>query len=179
MFLLGLFHRVRLGEALGLEWASIEFATGEIRIVQQLDKEATTARLKEAGTDRVIYAGSELMKVLKRQKRAAEAEGHGSTFVFTNEQGGHPSRSSAIGKHFKKICTAAAIEDFTIHGLCHSWSVEAMAVTDVPLTVKAQLGGWKGTRMITERYGAHIREEQQRQASLAIQKAITGRRARK
>jgi integrase len=175
IFLLGLLHRVRLGEALGLEWSSINFDDGAIGIHQQVLKDGKQARVKTTATKRTIYAGPVLLNVLKRRRQEADREGHTSPFVFTNERGAHPSRSKYIGTHFRDICKSAKIEDFTIHGLCHTWTVEAMDDTGVPVTVKAMLGGWKGTRMMTERYGMHERADQHREASLKIQRKINRR----
>ena len=96
LWLLCLKCGLRLGEALGLTWDSIDFEKGEIKIFQQVTEVAgisRVARLKTSGSLREVYMDEELMAALERRREAAIREEHGSPFAFTTATGAFLSLS--------------------------------------------------------------------------------------
>ena len=162
---------LRLGEALGITWDAIGFEKGEIQITQQVTEVrgiSRVSRLKTAGSVGVVYMDAEAAAALERRRAAASREGHGSAFVFTTATGAFLGRSNMRRRNFAEVCKKAEITDFTIHGLRHSWSVTSVD-EGVPISEVAQLGRWKSSRMLVDRYARHKDAERQREASLAIQ----------
>jgi integrase len=174
LWLLCLKCGLRLGEALGLTWDSIDFEKGEIKIFQQVTEVAgisRVARLKTSGSLREVYMDEELMAALERRREAAIREEHGSPFAFTTATGAFLSRTNLRRRNFAGVCKRAEIADLTIHGLRHTWSVTSAPC--VPVSEAALLGGWNSSRMLLDRYARHKDAERQREASLAIQARMT------
>lgn len=179
IWFLGLFVGARFGEALGLERAAIDFENGKIHIRQQLTEVNGIPKIERLKTDesnRTVDADPVLMDALRRRLDVADAEGHGSPFVFTTPSGRFPSRTNLRRRNFSRVCKVAGITDFTVHGLRHSWTVE-FKESGADSTTIAQVGGWSSTRMVDDRYSRHKREERLREAALAVQSRLTRKAA--
>ena len=177
LWLLCLKCGLRLGESLGLTWESIDFEKGEIQITQQVTEvqgKSRVTRLKTAGSTGVVYMDEVVAAALERRRAAAIREGHGSTFVFTTATGAFLSRTNMRRRNFAEVCKKAEITGLTIHGLRHTWAVagvdQGVAISEV-----AQLGRWKSSRMLVDRYARHKDAERQREASLAIQARLSSK----
>jgi integrase len=115
---------VRIGEALGLTWADIDFDAGLIRVHRQLSRKREHAPLKtEAGKREVILAPA-LAKLLRERWLAStfKAPQH---FVFGNTLGrGLDYRD--VGEHFRRTIQAAGLsvvgERLSLHTLRHGYA---------------------------------------------------------
>ena len=114
---------LRIGEALGLTWADIDFDAGLIRVHRQLSRKREHAPLKtEAGKREVILAPA-IAKLLREQWLASsfKAKHH---FVFGNTIGrGLDYRD--VGEHFRatlKRSGVTASGRLSLHSLRHGYA---------------------------------------------------------
>ncbi len=173
LWLLGLTAGLRIGEALGLSWKDVDFEAGQVSIRQQSTEvggRISIGPLKTKSSRRVIDIGARTLSALRRRKRAADKDGHGSALVFTTPDGDFLSRTYLRRFHFHPICKVAGVTGLTIHGLRHSMTSNAIASGISPVVVAARLGH-SSTRMTLDRY-AHLLPGQQREAAKTIDAAF-------
>jgi integrase len=174
LWLLCLFCGLRLGEALGLTLDAIDWKTGEIQIRQQVTEVngvAAVGKPKTAESIRSIYADPIVLDALRRRRKVALKEGHGSPYLFTTTTGHFISRTNLRSRHFAKVCERAEITGLTIHSLRHKFTSEAVDKGKSLIAV-AQYLGHRSTRMVTDRYGWHRQEHQQRAVAEAVAEGI-------
>ena len=161
---------LRFGEALALEWRDVDLKAGHVTIRQQTVDVAgvpSIGRLKTKNSKRVIDVGRTALAALRRRRKAAEEEGHGSLYIFTTRTGGHLSRSNLRSRNFAAICTAAGIEGLTPHHLRHAMASHGVAAGVSPITVAARLGH-ANAKLVMDRYG-HLLPGQQREAARVLE----------
>jgi integrase len=166
---------LRLGEALGLEWADVDLDRGSLAVRQAVSEVRGPSRvgaLKTRGSRRRIELGALAVAALRRRKTAVESEAHGSKFIFTTTTGGHPKRSPLRQRHFAPVCQAAGITGLTIHGLRHSMTSLALADGISPKVIAERLGH-STVRLTQDRY-QHVLPGLQRRAAEAIDALLKG-----
>lgn len=129
---------MRLGEALALTWADIDFNTKTARIDKSYRRQLSTTKTKKP---REIALGDELYYMLRRLKAARMKEGRGrvSPLLFHREDGGHLHQNSVrnvVGQIFKK----AQLPKFRIHDLRHTFATLALRAGTPVQMVSQQLG---------------------------------------
>ncbi len=138
---LALYTGCRRGELLGLEWSRVDLHRNVIRLQSVHTK---------SGAPRGIPLCNEARRALIGRQRFRASFCPDASFVFVNHEG-YPIRS--IKRSFSTACRRAAISDFRIHDLRHTFA--SWLVTDgVPLLEVRQLLGHSTIKM-TERY-AHL-----------------------
>ena len=142
---------LRVGEATGLTWDSIDLETGTIRVTQQLQRvegKLTLKPLKSRSSRRTLSLPAEGVETLKalagrhllqkantKNKLPYNTLGLAFTTTF-----GQPLDPKTVDKWLKALCVAAEIPSISFHVLRHT-AASHLAAAGVPLTVvKDQLG---------------------------------------
>lgn len=156
---------LRLGEALGLQWSDVDFATGMLSIRRQLLELKgfhETAEPKTRRSRRTIPLARLALEALKRRQQAAERESHGSAFVFVTLLGGHPRRSNLRRDILAPALLAAKLAPVSFHGLRGS-AATAMAQRGIDLATIGSVLGQARPAVTLERY-VHASIDSQRRA---------------
>lgn len=143
---------VRLSEAIGLRWSSVDFSTGRIKIDAQIGLvrragESRTLTATKKRNIRVFIAPPSVLSLLKDQRqeqlqarlRAGLLWNNADNLVFTNEIGSSLPHST-IESAFQAIRTACGLEGHTIHDLRHTFAVEAIRAGVDYETISKHLG---------------------------------------
>lgn len=173
LWLLLLLSGLRIGEGLGLQWDAVNLDTGRVDVRRQLtevDGKPEVGPLKTPRSRRVIDVGAVTLAALRRRYKAAGAEGHGSRYVFTANNGGFISRTNIRRRNFDSVCAKAGIKGLTPHGLRHSMTSHAYAAGLSPDLVARRLGH-STTRLSLDRY-SHELPGQQREASDLLERRL-------
>jgi integrase len=80
---------LRIGEALGLVWADVDFEAGVLRVHRQLTRYRVHARLKTPAARREVILAPAVLKLL-REKRLASPFKDPEDFVFSTRDGRGP-----------------------------------------------------------------------------------------
>lgn len=133
----------RLGETFGLEWKDIDLKRRTITICQALVEVRGYTQITEPrtkGSRRTIDIGQTAIESLRRRKKDATKERHGSSFVFVTPNGTHPRRSNLRRDNLNPIAKKAKIEGVMPHGLRHTSATMPLIAGTSPKTVAARLG---------------------------------------
>lgn len=168
---------MRIGEARGLRWTSVNFKTGEVRVVEQLaqrrrkdDQNEFTA--PKRGSSRTLYPTSAAMDTLRAErawqqemrKLGTWTEEYG--LVFTREDG-TPLPYTTIDARLKRIGEKIGVPDLSAHCLRHTYATACNDAGISPKTVAAALGH-KHTQITVDRY-THDTKTAQQQAAQKLQ----------
>jgi len=176
-----LFTGLRESEALGLTWDCVDFEGGNIRIKQQLQRnaEADTYQLAPLKNDkpRQITPARAVMQRLwarstqqKRDRlRAEPAWDNPLNLVFTNEFGKNLIQRTVV-KKFKDVAVAIGEPALRFHDLRHSYAVNALRSGDDIKTVQGNLGHHTAAFTL-DTYG-HVTEEMQRDSADRMERFI-------
>ena len=149
--LLDLSTGIRRGELLALEWKHINFKNNTITIEQALnrtkEKGIKVGKTKNANSKRKVSVHKSVMSELKKhgwkQKEHKDLLGdayyRGHDLVFCKEDG-TPLCPVAFSRTFKRLTERAGIEDFSFHGLRHTFTTIALEKGVDLKTVSASLG---------------------------------------
>jgi integrase len=176
---LALFGGLRLGECLGLKWEDVDLDSGELRVRQQATEvygHVAVGPLKTKSSRRNLVVTGLALEALGRGRVAADAEGHGSPFVFTSPDGALLARNNVRRRHFAEVCKRAEITGLRPHDLRHTMTSHAIAAGLSPIAVAQRLGHGS-TRMTLDRYG-HAMPGQQKEAAAVLERRF-GRRQRR
>jgi len=158
MLMLGL----RPGEALGLPWDNVDFATGTLAIRQSLKRRPdpvggrkevlSIGATKTPRSQRVLKAPQPVLDALsarrsaqRREQLAAGPAWTASGLVFSTSVG-TPVDPSNLRRSFDRICAKAGLGHWTPNEMRHS-AVSILSAAGVPIDKVADLVGHDGTRM--------------------------------
>jgi integrase len=115
---------LRMGEALGLTWADVDFDAGLIHVHRQLTRQGLHAALKTEAARREVILAAGLVKLL-RERWLASAHKDTADYVFGNTLGrGLDYRD--VGKRFRATVKAAGLDDgrgrVSMHSLRHTFA---------------------------------------------------------
>lgn len=173
LFTVTLFTGMREGEILGLTWECVDFESGVIHIVRQL-------QLRRGGGGQYVYAPLKndktrtitpapwVMQLLRTHKAKQNADRlragelwEDSGLVFTNEVGHHLAVNS-VYRQYKAVVESIGRSDARFHDLRHSYAVAAIRSGDDIKTVQGNLG--HATAAFTLDVYGHV-TDQMKQAS--------------
>lgn len=133
IFLVTLFTGMREGEVMGLTWDCVDFQKGTLLVNKQLQlhqekklQGAYTLVSPKNGKSRTIAAAPFVMNCLKRRKvkqakdrlQAGDAWNNPNDLVFTDELGGHLTKSS-VYREYKAMTRRIKRPDARFHDLRH------------------------------------------------------------
>ncbi|MHB8571739.1 MAG: site-specific integrase [Candidatus Dormibacteria bacterium] len=149
LIVVGAGQRLRLGEALGLQWADIDLAARSLRVAGTLQRvdgklilvepKSVTSRRSIPMTDAAVVA---LRRHRQRQREEQIAAGdlwNESEFVFTGATG-KPLDASTVQRQFQRMLRDAGMSAMRFHGLRHSCASLLMAQGISPRVVADFLG---------------------------------------
>lgn len=137
---------LRVGEALGLTWKSIDLSRGVATITQQLlevSGRVTMADLKTSGSRREVPLAALAVAALKEHRKAQLVAGHyrgEDGLVFTDGDGGPLRRSNLRRRSYHPLLQAAGLPRRPLHVLRHSVAT-ALLGEGVPVHVVSALLG--------------------------------------
>lgn len=172
MFIFMLETGVRIGEARGLRWTSVNFKQGEVRIIEQLTQQRSRGDAPEFtppkhNSKRTLYPTAAAMEALKaeraRQREKRKLAGSLWTdefgLVFTRDDG-TPIPYRTIDARLKRIGKQIGVPDLSAHCLRHTYATDCNEVGVSAKTVAASLGH-KHTQITTDRYTHDSKAAQQ------------------
>lgn len=180
LYLVTLFTGMREGEAMGLQWDTVDFANGAIRIVQQLQLSKGIYQIvpTKNSKPRTLTPAPFVMELLKGQKRrqaswrlAAGSTWQDNGFVFCNELGEHLARQT-VYRNFKRAVESIGLKDRRFHDLRHTCAVASLRAGDDPKTISENLGH-ASVSFILDIY-AHVTEQMRRASADRMQAYIEG-----
>ena len=142
------FTGLRLGEVVGLRWVDVDFSTGTLHIVQQLQQRKNIYHVEtpKNSKPRTIMPAPYVMDILKAVRREqaqkqllAGGAWVNSGYVFTDDIGDHVARNT-VYMHFKRIVKQLGLPDIRFHDLRHTYAVASLRAGDDPKTVSENLG---------------------------------------
>ncbi|WP_243122896.1 site-specific integrase [Haloimpatiens lingqiaonensis] len=155
LFLTAIDTGLRQGELFALTWKDIDFDNACINVnktyktVRNIDTgkyEGIIQTPKTNNSIRVVPIPTHLINKLKQYRLSQKKLKlkmanlyHDNNLVFCNEFGNHLD-SSNILKKFKKILTAAGIENRKFHDLRHTYATRLFELDENPKTVQNLLG---------------------------------------
>lgn len=175
MYILMLETGLRIGEARGLRWTSVNFRQGEIRIVEQLSQKRSKDGREEftapkRDSRRTLYPTETAMNALREEKAAQREKRKAAGDLWTDEYGlvftrddGSPIPYRTIADRLKRIGQQIGVPDLTAHSLRHTYATDCNDAGVSAKTVAASLGH-KHTQITTDRYTHNTKAAQQEAA---------------
>lgn len=183
IFIVTLFTGLREGEVLGLTWNCVDFERGtllinkQIQLHQEKGIDAYALVSPKNGKSRTVAAAPTVMAQLKRHKaaqaqqrlKAGEVWSNPDDLVFTNEFGGHLTKSS-VYRAFKLAAASIGRPDARFHDLRHSYAVAAIRSGDDIKTVQGNLG--HATAAFTLDVYGHVTDKMKQESAARMEKFI-------
>jgi integrase len=180
MWQMTLLTGLRQGEVLGLSWENVDLNTGEIRVVQQLQRQTNRGlvikRLKTDIDSRTIILTKENVSELRKWKIEQSAlklqfQSWGEhDLVFTNSVG-KPLEPRRTAKMWADLLKRSGIEHIKLHGARHSFATWAIQ-NGIDVKVVSHYLGHKDLRTTLKIY-QQITNEGLQETSLRISELST------
>lgn len=140
---------MRVGEALGLTWESVDFDQTRIEVKQAIvfvGNRPVLSTPKSKTSRRVIAVPLLGIQALRRQRSRQAEDGlrlgehwHDGVFVFLTDEGNHPGHNN-LAKRLREACARAGVKAIRVHHLRHlSASLLVQGGADVK-SVQKRLG---------------------------------------
>lgn len=158
---------IRLGEALGLQWCSVDLDHGSIRIERQLTENKSRqklAPLKTKKSYRTIKISDDDVAMLRALKNGVGDDAP----VFKGPRLSRWLRRSVARNGFDEIIEKAGVPRRTIHATRHT-NATALLLAGVPVKVVSERLGHSSVSITWETY-AHVLPEQHEGAAEAASK---------
>lgn len=173
---LALLTGMRRSELAGLQWASVNFATGRLSVVKTLQRISghglVEGQPKTARSRRSIALSPDAVALLHeiRGRQIAQQIALGEVwqdtgFVFTKADGRQVD-PDMISKDFPKVVEAAGLPHLTLHGLRHAHATTLLEEGFNPKVVSERLG--HATIATTMEVYSHVLPGLQDEVALAI-----------
>jgi integrase len=143
LLILAIATGMRLGELFGLHWDDVDLNAGVVMVkhtLTELSGELFLTEPKSAKGRRCINLPSVSIDALKRHQAAMSAEGHASSWVFCDTQGGPLRRSHFHERTFKPLLIVAGLPPIRFHDLRHTSATLLLAEGVHPKVVQERLG---------------------------------------
>ena len=163
---------IRCGEALALDWDSIDFEKKEctisknLSLVKQRDKnwkagkrEKLVAQTKTESSKRVIPLNEKAITALEQIKAYNNERGISTNHVISSESGDHITERNLF-RTLECICGAAGIKRIGIHGLRHTFA-STLIRRGVEVSIVSNLLGHRNISTTYNRY-VHVIMEQKK-----------------
>ncbi|MGJ5825985.1 tyrosine-type recombinase/integrase [Streptomyces ossamyceticus] len=165
----------RRGEILGLRWQDINFATGEIKLVQQLLKvekgKPIIGPLKTDSSERELPLLSVLQEGFNRlaeERRGRPASEH--DLVFTTRDGKPIDPRNFSDHMFKRLCRLAGVRWIKFHHTRHT-AVSMLEFLGVSPTVAKEIMGHSSV-LTTQQHYTHVYTDKKKDALELVEQAL-------
>ena len=112
---------LRRGEACGLQWDCVDFATGEITIKRNVQpcKGGVYVTTPKTGRERTVLAPPDVLDLLRqlRQEQPVTVR-----WVFARPHSTEPINPNSVTNHFRQMGRRYGLDDFHPHKLRHSFA---------------------------------------------------------
>ena len=167
----GAFGGLRLGEALGLIWADIDFDEGVIRVRKQLGRDRQRTPLKTGRSRREVILMPQLARVL-REHRMASPYKQPEDPVFPAPDGrGRDHRSTSRG--VERAVERAGLDGVSFHSLRHGFA--SMLIVELKQDVESvsrQLGHANSTITLVDVFARVRTSTERRQAARRDERTV-------
>lgn len=164
---------LRIGEALALRWADVDFAAGVVLVRRTLTRDragrlAFGADAKTSAGRRAVALSAAAMAVLRAQRTAQTtrrlAAPHWAALDLVCDGGmGQMRHPDLVRRRLPALCAAAGVPRLSPHGLRHT-SITLLMLAGVPLKVIAARSGHRSIATTADIY-AHVSAEADRSAA--------------
>jgi len=164
----------RIGEALGLRWADVDFAAGTVRIerqVTELHSRPIECEPKTRAGIRTIALPAWALELLRRQRAQVAGWRLQSLRVFPTNAGTVPLQGN-VRRALHEVCDRLGLPRIRPHDLRHL-HLSLLAMNGTPLKVAQQRAGHSSPAVTMEVY-THVLGDADRQAAQALEKALGG-----
>ena len=167
----------RRGEAVGLMWKEIDFATGKTNIcrnITNIPKQGRFITSPKNGKNRDVYLSNQAISILSQWKKEQALllfkQGiSNNDFCFTTDKGAILSPNT-VTNYIREFGKKYNIPNLHTHALRHTWATIALLEGNDILTVSQSLGHSK-TSITLDVYG-HTTTDAQRKVSEVVANAI-------
>lgn len=165
---------VRRGELFGLTWNDVDYTRKRVHIVNNLQK-GTLSETKTRNSERYVSLDDDTVKRLRLwqdyQERFGKSVGdvfiNRKNLVFTNTFGRHINVDTFRSRHFRKMCSAAALPiGTTLHSLRHTHATLLLQAGVSPKVISERLG--HSSVAFTLQTYAHVTGQMERGAADTI-----------
>ena len=160
---------LRRGEACGLQWDCVDFATGEITIKRNVQpcKGGVYVTTPKTGRERTVLAPPDLLDLLRQLK---EEQPVTVRWVFARPHSTEPINPNSVTNHFRQMGRRYGLEDFHPHKLRHSFASIAIEQGADVAAVSKCLG--HSTIATTLAVYTHTNQEATRRAASKVWQAL-------
>ena len=160
---------LRRGEACGLQWDCVDFATGEITIKRNVQpcKGGVYVTTPKTGRERTVLAPPDVLDLLRqlRQEQPVTVR-----WVFARPHSTEPINPNSVTNHFRQMGRRYGLEDFHPHKLRHSFASIAIEQGADVAAVSKCLG--HSTIATTLAVYTHTNQEATRRAASKVWQAL-------
>ena len=160
---------LRRGEACGLQWDCVDFATGEITIKRNVQpcKGGVYVTTPKTGRERTVLAPPDVLDLLRqlRQEQPVTVR-----WVFARPHSTEPINPNSVTNHFRQMGRRYGLEDFHPHKLRHRFASIAIEQGADVAAVSKCLG--HSTIQTTLAVYTHTNQEATRRAASKVWDAI-------
>jgi integrase len=144
------FAGLRLGEAVGLQVADIDFLRRQLAVARQLQRDGRggAVRPPKYGSERTLYLPDALVMMLSEHVRQVQAGDDPERWLFTDVCG-EPLHPNAIDYRWRLARKAAGVERAGLHMLRHFYASGLIAAGCDVVTVQRALGHSSATTTLT------------------------------
>jgi integrase len=165
---------LRIGEALGLTWADVDFDAGILKVHRQLTRYREHGPLKTEAGRREIELAPAMVRLLRARWLATPFKGPDDFVFSTATRRGLDYRK--VGAAFRQAVRASGVRAdgrLSLHSLRHGYASELISRGQEELFVSRQLG--HANASITLKVYAHefARREHGQRARVALEAAYT------
>lgn len=183
LYILALHTGLRQGELLGLRWDGVEFGTGKLRVIRQLQRMRdgsglVFSPLKGAKSRRTIRLTATALEALHHHhaRQVQEKLKCGPLYqdvnlVFCTEVGTPLDASNVVSRSFKPLLRRSGLPDIRFHDLRHTCATLLLSQGVNPKVAQERLG--HATISQTMDVYSHVMPDMQDQASLALEQALS------
>ena len=177
LYVLALTTGMRLGELLGLEWASVDLQDGVAFLtvksaMKEIGGKLVMGEPKTAKSRRRVELSQLAADALSAQKRRALAAGHTDGLVFRNRNGGPIRRTHFRSYSYIPLLKRAGLPFIKFHSTRHTAASLALADGESVKQVSEMLG--HSDASITLNVYAHVLPTQHRRRANRMGEMLTG-----
>jgi integrase len=161
---------LRRGEILALRDRDVDFTSGAITVVGQI-QDGERTRTKTRAGQRTVDVGPHTLRLIREQQLARAPNDAG--LLFPARTGVPLEPNHLMGRYFKPAARAAGIPELTFHDLRHTGASLMIAAGCHVKTIAEQMGHADGGALVLQRYG-HLYKGARRQAAIATESLVFG-----
>ena len=160
---------LRRGEACGLQWDCVDFATGQITVKRNVQpcKGGVYVTTPKTGRERTVLAPPDVLDLLRQLRQAQPVT---VRWVFARPHSTEPINPNSVTNHFRQMGRRYGLEDFHPHKLRHSFASIAIEQGADVAAVSKCLG--HSTIATTLAVYTHTNQEATRRAASKVWEAI-------